>query len=176
MSFILNFRLLGGGAMTDYNWILAFRCLQARTLTKREVWCSSDVCRNYINFINLLGKNAMFNMAAQSQEAPPSEWKSQSLIGKVSSSLLLLLDSVLLITCSRLRMRTGWCSLKNTLFEQKEQHLWHICCPISLVISKMKLYRNLSEQFKRMWCFHIQSDRSCIWMLKWRFKHGRRVT
>ncbi len=31
-------------------------------------------------------------MAAQSQEAPPSEWKSQSLIGKVSESLQLPLE------------------------------------------------------------------------------------
>ncbi len=39
-----------------------------------------------------MGKNATLNMAAQSQEAPPSEWKSQSLIGKISVSLQLLLE------------------------------------------------------------------------------------
>ncbi len=39
-----------------------------------------------------MGKNATLNMAAQSQEAPPSEWKSQSLIGKVSVSLQLPLE------------------------------------------------------------------------------------
>ncbi len=50
------------------------------------------------------------------------------------------------------------------LFEQKKQHLWHSCCPISLVISNMKFNRKLSEQFWRIWCFPIQSDKSCTWM------------
>ncbi len=126
-------------------------------------------------------------MAALSQEAPPSEWKSQSLIGKVSASLQLALEvSVAIETVSALRcalrtgMRTGWSSLRNklfiTLFEQKKQHLWHRCCPISLVISNMKFNRKLSEQFWRIWCFPIQSDRSCTWMPERRFKDGRRVT
>ncbi len=48
-------------------------------------------------------------------------------------------------------MRTDWSSLRNklfiTLFEQKNKHLWHSCCPISLVISNMKFNRKLSEQF-----------------------------
>ncbi len=45
-----------------------------------------------------------FNMAAQSQEAPPSEWKSQSLIGKVSASLQLPLEvPVAIETVSALR-------------------------------------------------------------------------
>ncbi len=39
--------------------------------------------------IVLNGKNATLNMAAQPQDAPPSHWKSQSLIGKVSVSLQL---------------------------------------------------------------------------------------
>ncbi len=77
-------------------------------------------------------------------------------------------------------MRTGWSSLRNklfiTLFEQKKQHLWHSCCPISLVISNMKFNRKLSEQFWSIWCFPIQSDRSCSWMPERRFKDGRRVT
>ncbi len=43
-------------------------------------------------------------MAAQSQEAPPSEWKSQSLIGKVSASLQLPLEvPVAIETVSALR-------------------------------------------------------------------------
>ncbi len=124
-----------------------------------------------------MGKNATLNMAAQLQEAPPSEWKSQSLIGKVSASQK---QSALWDTRSGLRMRTGWSSLKNklfiTLFEQKKQHLWHSRCPISLVISNMKFNRKLSEQFWRIWCFPIQSDRSCTWMPERRFKDGRRVT
>ncbi len=62
------------------------------------------------------------------------------------------------------------------LFEQKKQHLWHSCCPISLVISNMKFNRKLSEQFWRIWCFPIQSDRSCTWMPERRFKDGCRVT
>ncbi len=62
------------------------------------------------------------------------------------------------------------------LFEQKKQHLWHSCCPISLVISNMIFNRKLSEQFWRIWCFPIQSDRSCTWMPERRFKDGRRVT
>ncbi len=77
-------------------------------------------------------------------------------------------------------MRTGWSSLRNklfiTLFEQKKQHLWHSCCPISLVISNMKFNRKLSKQFWRILCFPIQSDRSCSWMPQRRFKDGRRVT
>ncbi len=77
-------------------------------------------------------------------------------------------------------MRTGWSSLRNklfiTLFEQKKQPLWHSCCPISLVISNMKFNRKLSEQFWRIWCFPIQSDRSCTWMPERRFKDGCRVT
>ncbi len=79
-----------------------------------------------------------------------------------------------------LRMRTGWSSLRNKLFimlfEQKKQHLWHSCCLNSLVISNMKFNRKLSEQFWRIWCFPIQSDRSCTWMPERRFKDGRRVT
>ncbi len=62
------------------------------------------------------------------------------------------------------------------LFEQKKPHLWHSCCPISLVISNMKFNSKLSEQFWRIWCFPIQSDRSCTWMPERRFKDGRRVT
>ncbi len=62
------------------------------------------------------------------------------------------------------------------LFEQKKQHLWHSCCPISLVISNMKFNCKLSEQFWRIWCFPIQSDRSCTWMPERRFKDGRWVT
>ncbi len=134
-----------------------------------------------------MGKNATLNMAAQSQEAPPSEWKSQSLIGKVSASLQLPLEvPVAIETVSLwdarlgLRIRTGWSSLRNklfiTLFEQKKQHLWHSCCPISLVISNMKFNRKLSEQFWRIWCFPIQIDRSCTWMPERHFKDGRRVT
>ncbi len=77
-------------------------------------------------------------------------------------------------------MCTGWSSLRNKLFimlfEQTKQHLWHSCCPISLVISNMKFNRKLSEQFWRIWCFPIQSDRSCTWMPESRFKDGRRVT
>ncbi len=48
--------------------------------------------------------------------------------------------------------------------------------PISLVISNIQFNRKLSEQFWRIWCFPIQSDRSCTWMPKRRFKDGRRVT
>ncbi len=77
-------------------------------------------------------------------------------------------------------MRTSWSSLQNklfiTLFEQKKQHLGHSCCPISLVISNMIFNRKLSEQFWRIWCFPIQSDRSCTWMPERRFKDGHRVT
>ncbi len=40
----------------------------------------------------------------------------------------------------------------------------------------MKFNRKLSEQFWRIWCFPIQSDRSCTWMPERRFKDGRRVT
>ncbi len=39
-----------------------------------------------------MGKNAMLNMAALSNEAPTSEQKSQSLIDKVSVSLQLPLE------------------------------------------------------------------------------------
>ncbi len=72
-------------------------------------------------------------MAAQSQEAPPSEWKSQSLIGKVSSSLQLPLEVPVaseIISALRRALRTthahctGWSSLRNKLFitllEQKK--------------------------------------------------------
>ncbi len=121
-------------------------------------------------------------MAAQSQEAPPSEWKSKSLISKVSASLQLPLEvPVAIETVSALRraLRTGWSSLRNklfrTLFEQKKQHLWY-SCQISLVILNMKFNRKLSEQFWRIWCFPIQRDRSCTCMPKRRFKDGRRVT
>ncbi len=44
------------------------------------------------------------------------------------------------------------------------------------MISNMKFNRKLSEQFWRIWCFPIQSDRSCSWMPERRFKDGRRVT
>ncbi len=119
-------------------------------------------------------------MADQSQEAPPCEWKSQSLISKFSASLQLSLEVPAAMETFRLRMRTGWSSLKNklfiTLFEQQKQHLWHSCCPISLVISNLKFNRKLSEQFWRIWCFPIQSKRSCTWMPERRFKDGRRVT
>ncbi len=40
----------------------------------------------------------------------------------------------------------------------------------------MKFYRKLSEPFCRIWCFPIQSDRSCTWMPERSFKDGRRVT
>ncbi len=130
-----------------------------------------------------MGKNAMLNMGAQTQEAPPSEWKSQWLIVKVSASLQLPLESPGCYRnsqCSGLHMHTGWFSLKNklfiTLFEPKKQHLWHSCCPISLVISNMKCNCKLSKQFWRIWCFPIQSDRSCIWMPERRFKDGHQVT
>ncbi len=117
-------------------------------------------------------------MAALSNEALPSEQKSQSLIGKVSESLQLPLEvPVAIETVSILRsaLRTAH-ALFILLFEQKKQHLWHSCCPISLVISNMKFNRKLSEQFWRIWCFPIQSDRSCSWMPERRFKDGRRVT
>ncbi len=120
-------------------------------------------------------------------EIADCEWKSQSLIGKVSASLHLPLEvpvaieqSALWDARSGLRMRTGWYSLRNklfiTIFEQKKQHLWHSCCPISLVISNMKFNCKLSEQFWRIWCFPIQSNRSCTWMPERRFKDGHRVT
>ncbi len=67
-------------------------------------------------------------------------------------------------------------TLSITLFEQKKPHLWHSCCLISLVISNMEFNRKLSEQFWRMLCFPIQSDRSCTWMPESCFKDGRRVT
>ncbi len=49
------------------------------------------------------------------------------------------------------QIRENISNLRNKLFimlfEQKKPHLWHSCCPISLVISNMKFNSKLSEQF-----------------------------
>ncbi len=123
-------------------------------------------------------------MAALSNEAPPSEQKSQSLICKVSTSLQLPLEgpvaieTVSVLRCVLgLRMRTGWSSLMVLmLFEKNKQYLWYSCCQILLVISNMKFNLNLGEQFWRIWCFPIQRDRNCTCIPERRFKDGRRVT
>ncbi len=89
-------------------------------------------------------------MAALSNEAPPSEQKSQSLISKVSASLQLLLEvpvSIETVSALRLAPRTAhahW--LRNKLF----LHLCDSCCQISLVILNMKFNLNLVEQFWRI--------------------------
>ncbi len=60
-------------------------------------------------------------MTALSNEAPPSEQKSQSLIGKVSTSLQLPLEVLVAIETDarlELRMHTGWSRLRNTGFFQ----------------------------------------------------------
>ncbi len=44
------------------------------------------------------------------------------------------------------------------------------------MISNMKFNHKLGEQFWRIWCFPIQSDRRCTWMPERCFKDGRRVT
>ncbi len=135
--------------------------------------------------IVLNGKNAKLNMAALSNEASPSEQKSQSLIGKVSASLQLALDvpvaiEIVSVLRHALGLRTGRFSLINKLFitpfEQNKQHLWYSCCQISLVISNMKFNCKLGDQFWRIWCFPIQRDRSCTCMPERHFKDGRWVT
>ncbi len=128
-----------------------------------------------------MGEKATFNMATQPQEAPPSEWESQSLICKVSASLELPLEvPVAIETVSMLRRALRPAHAQRLifimLFEQKKQHLWYSCWQVSLVISNMKCNRKLSEQFWRIWCFPIQTDRSCTRMPERHFKDGRRVT
>ncbi len=64
----------------------------------------------------------------------------------------------------RSETRTGWSSLRNKLFISylsKRNNIYDSCCQISLVISNMKFNRKLSEQFWRIRCFPIQSDRRC---------------
>ncbi len=118
--------------------------------------------------------------AALSNEAPPSEQKSQSLIGKVSASLQLPLEVPVAIetalwdVCLGLVMHTGWSSLRNKLLKcylSKINHMYDTV--FSLVISNMKFNCNLGELFCKIWCFTIQRDRSYTRMPERRFKDGR---
>ncbi len=107
-----------------------------------------------------MGKNATLNYG-RSISGSPAFWMKEP-ISKVSASLQLPLKvPVALETVSiwdarlHLRMLTSWSrtTIFITLFEQKKQHLWYIFCPILLVISNMKFYHKISEQFWRIWCF-----------------------
>ncbi len=78
-----------------------------------------------------MGENATLNMAALSNEAPPSEQKSQSLICKVSTSLQLPLEGPFAIETVSvlrrvlgLRMHTGWSSLMVLMLFEQNKHIY----------------------------------------------------